>query len=362
MNVLLFMPGTLGDTMVCLPALRALSRHYGPQTKFIVLHERWPHIKYGPQDILETAFMPVSFLSYPFMESIWGKLVSYTSLLREIRKRRFNAVVNLTISSRPRLAILRDRLFFGMAQISSLIGFHNLPNSLLVSKNASNRPVAWMHEAIARLKRLEEDGVDTSIDSNLEQVFWDIPTFLADRARIWLVENRVPLNRPLIAIAPGCKQSANQWPLERFEIMGQMILERYPVGLVVVGGSAETEVGRLLVGRWGAAINAAGALSVVETAGLISLCRFVIGLDTGTIHIAGAIGTPCVAIYGCRNLSGRWLPLGKGHRIIKVNVPCEGCGYVDCPLPTHLCMKNIHVDMVLKEVTEMCIDVGIKQR
>ena len=271
-------------------------------------------------------------------------------------------MVNLTISSRPRFAILRDKFFFRMAQISSLIGFHHLPYNRLISKNASNNSTTWMHEATARLKRLEEDGIDILIESDQEQVFWEIPTFLEARSKSWLAENGAPLDRPLIAIAPGCKQSVKQWPLERFEILGLKILEKYSAELVVIGGPAESETGRFLIGKWGAGVNAAGALSVAETAGLLSLCRFLIGLDTGTTHIAGAIGKPCVAIYGCHTLSGRWFPLGKCHRIIRANVSCEGCGYVDCPLPNHLCMDNIQIDRVLSEVSEICAETGIKER
>ena len=80
-----------------------------------------------------------------------------------------------------------------------------------------------------------------------------------------------------------------------------------------------------------------------------------VGLDTGTTHLAAAQGVPCVALYGCREEPGLFYTLGVGHTILRHSVPCAGCRLImqPCPVAGHPCMTGISVDAAWDAVEEM---------
>jgi ADP-heptose:LPS heptosyltransferase len=353
-NILLFMPGTIGDTIVSLPALRAVFRHFGPEANYFVIHETWDHINYGPRDIL-CGFPEIKgYLTYAFKKRPWRRSFSYLGLLAKLGRKKYDVVVNLCISSRPFLSTLRDRLFFRLAGVNRLIGFHAYPREILYPRDEYGAPKEVLSEHIMRLKRLAEEGIDTRLESDMKQTFLDVQPKADSLVRDWLYRNRQRPELPMVAVCPGCKQPANQWPLSRFKEIGRNLLKERKLELVVIGGKNEEKTGEQLIGEWGGGINGAGKFDLSGSMALIKQCSFVIGLDTGTTHVSGAIGTPCVAIYGCRNFPGRWLPSGDGHKIIKQNVPCEGCGLSECNIEGHPCMSNIRVEDVYRIVESMC--------
>jgi ADP-heptose:LPS heptosyltransferase len=116
-------------------------------------------------------------------------------------------------------------------------------------------------------------------------------------------------------------------------------------------------MGNTLVRSWGGGSNAAGQFSVAETAALLTLCDEYIGLDTGTTHLAAAVGRPSFAIYGEKNNPGHWFPLGDGHSVLWHRVECAGCRAFECPVSGHPCISGITVEAVWSQyqnyVTQM---------
>lgn len=97
---------------------------------------------------------------------------------------------------------------------------------------------------------------------------------------------------------------------------------------------------------------------------MLSQCAFIIGLDTGTTHLAAALGTPCVALYGERENPGRWEPLGEGHIVLRKKMPCAGCRLIEtpCPMAGHPCMMEIDVEAVWQAVLQMEIRLAERQQ
>ncbi len=111
-------------------------------------------------------------------------------------------------------------------------------------------------------------------------------------------------------------------------------------------------MGERLVGAWGQGINAAGAFSVLESAALFESCAFMVGLDTGSTHLAAAVGTRCVILQGGRAFPGNWDPIGDQLTILRFPVPCTGCGLVECVVSQHPCMRGLGVDTVWKAIVD----------
>ena len=97
-------------------------------------------------------------------------------------------------------------------------------------------------------------------------------------------------------------------------------------------------------------INLCGALTPRESAACFARARLFLGLDSGPMHLAAAVGTPCVAIFAARNIPRVWFPHGDRHRVLYHEVDCMGCGLETCVVEKKKCLMSITVDEVVGAV------------
>jgi heptosyltransferase-3 len=69
-----------------------------------------------------------------------------------------------------------------------------------------------------------------------------------------------------------------------------------------------------------------------------------LGPDSGPMHLAACVGTPCVIAFSARGLPGVWFPAGGGHEIVLRNVSCSGCNLETCIVEGRRCLTSIAVD------------------
>jgi len=94
-------------------------------------------------------------------------------------------------------------------------------------------------------------------------------------------------------------------------------------------------------------INLGGRTSLSELAYLYKKARFVITTDSGPMHLAAAVGTPVIALFGPTD-PARTGPYGEGHTIVREELPCSPCFLKKCP--TKKCMKEILPEQVFAVV------------
>jgi heptosyltransferase-2 len=160
---------------------------------------------------------------------------------------------------------------------------------------------------------------------------------------------------------PGAEYGpAKRWPMERFAQAAIEIQKRTPCGWLIFGGKADVETGRALAEKIRAAAGADAAKSVVCLAGEthlrelcagLAVCRVLLTNDTGPMHLAAAVGTPVVAIFGstCPELTGPGLPGSERHVILRGNAPCAPCYLRQCPIDFR-CMTGIPVEAAVRAV------------
>ncbi|MBV6520487.1 MAG: ADP-heptose--LPS heptosyltransferase 2 [Gemmatimonadaceae bacterium] len=170
-----------------------------------------------------------------------------------------------------------------------------------------------------------------------------------DRARVseLLVREASPGGEPLIALAPGSVWATKRWPYyldlaRRLTSAGQ---------LVVVGGAADRDIARAIVdATFGAAIDATGCLSLLQSAELIGRCALLITNDSAPQHLASAMRTPTVAIFGSTVPALGFGPLAPQSAIVEhLGLDCRPCnahGPVQCPLGHWRCMRDLDADRV----------------
>ena len=349
-KVLVYLFGSLGDSIVAIPALRAVRRNF-PDAEIVLLQ----NFASG-NIVLASQVIPPDlvgrYLSYNSTAGRIKKAGGFYRLWNELRREHFDAAVYLVISERPAKAVARDRMFFRSAGIKSLYGFHPVPTNELYPFDSEGRPLRSVHEAEFKLKRLERDGIMTLPEFDLRTPLFDLTVEELEKTDQRLAQQRLRRSAPLVSIAPGCKTAANTWPAEHFIELGRRLIAETGCEIIVTGGKPDVGLGEKLTSAWGEGINTAGELTVRQSAALLARCSFHIGLDTGTTHLAAAVGTRCFAIYGERNNPGLWYPLGSGHTILYHPVACAACRLPACPVPGHPCMNGVSVDTAWKHLQE----------
>lgn len=352
-RILVHQIGQLGDTIVSIPAIRAIREYFGPSARIHILHD----VQGGglvTSDMVLASTGVDDFIPYPFSRSSVGKIRGAARLWYLLRGMRFDAVVSVLPSDRPAKSLKRDRLFFRLCGISRIIGFDAIPHDTVHPCDHSGRATATSHEAVFRLERLHAHGILRSNNGYFRLPMVTVDPRQSKAASEWLRARRRHPEFDLIAICPGCKKSANAWPTDRFVEIGRRMLAGSHAELIVMGGPAERGMAEEVIAQWGGeGLLAAGEFSVTGSAAVLEHCKLMIGLDTGTTHLAAAVGVPCLVIQSANSSPGHWDPLGEGHSIIRHSVPCAGCLHHDCPVEGHPCMRDITVDEVWESVQQV---------
>jgi len=328
--VLVYRIGSLGDTLVSVPALRA-TRAAFPGARITLLCDRQVGQSYVlASDLLKDSGLVDDVILYPIDHSWRGRLlrpVAMAGLFINLRRRRFGALVYLAPSNRPPESIARDRRFFGAAGIPRLIGFRGFP--VWPEARPAEGFGAVAHEIDNLLARLGAEGLEVPARGDADP---RLPA--SERARASFDAWRAGLaddgGRRWISIGPGAKQPANLWPIERYEEVVRALVSRYDVWPVVFGGPHDLEDARRIVAACGRGHIGAGALAPPAAIHAMARCALHVGNDTGTMHMAAAAGIRCVGIYSSRNLPGLWWPYGRGHRVLRTPIECENCELQAC--------------------------------
>lgn len=133
---------------------------------------------------------------------------------------------------------------------------------------------------------------------------------------------------PVVGIFPGGAASSRRWAPERFAELVRA-LDREGVRTVVFGGSSERELTRVAAAE--IAFDAAGRTDLPLLAAGLASCDILVTNDSGPMHLASAVGTPVLALFGAGN-PVRTGPLGPGHRVVRrADLPCVPCVRNTCP-------------------------------
>jgi heptosyltransferase III len=124
---------------------------------------------------------------------------------------------------------------------------------------------------------------------------------------------------------------------------------------VLCGAPEEWEVSDYVSKGWEATaklpvLNLCGKLSPRESAAVLERAQLFIGHDSGPGHLAAAVRTPCVSVFGSHCLPGVWFPYGKRNRILYHLVDCAGCRLKTCIEQKKKCILSITVDEVMTQI------------
>ncbi len=177
------------------------------------------------------------------------------------------------------------------------------------------------HEAERYLALARALSIDPKLISRVARMEFYPPDAARTAIAARLVEEAEWLGDvPLVVLHPGggwnplVRQEEKQWPVERFVRLGNYLARQYKAQVVLVGAPADAPLAATVAGLISVPVlNLAGSLTLGELGALCELADLYVGNDTGSTHIAAAVGCPTLAIFGPSDpaLSGPYMPHGR---------------------------------------------------
>ncbi|MEI7733222.1 MAG: lipopolysaccharide heptosyltransferase II [Verrucomicrobiota bacterium] len=163
----------------------------------------------------------------------------------------------------------------------------------------------------------------------------------------------------VLGMVPGAEYGpAKRWPAERFVEVVRRMNQTRPCRWVIFGGGGDAEIAAQIASQLTASgvhcANLAGATSLRELCAGLKTCCAVLTNDTGPMHVAAAVGTPVVALFGSTSpeLTAPGLPGDTRHRLLQGRVVCSPCFLRECPVDFR-CMTSITVETVINALREL---------
>ncbi len=337
-NILLIRLSSLGDIVLTSPAIRAVRQHFPEAHISMLVGKQFADLLTANPHLDE-----VITFDRKAGNKDTGQMRRVIRLLRE---RRFDLVIDFQRK-------FRTSLLGYLSGAKCRVGYHQ-PNGMLCTvrvPDRSNRAVrAGRMSSAPAIDRyfalLHPIGVEAT-DKTLE-------LFIKDEDRAFsheiMATKGIAADRPKVGLFPGAAWKLREWMPDRFAAIGDRAAQQFDAQVLLFGGPHEGElvqqVGDLMTT---AAIPLAGTLGLRQLAALIERCDLFVTNDTGPMHIAAAMQTPTVALFGPGDHI-RFQPLDPIHTTIRHHVPCNPCKQFTNKCKNNICMKLITVDEVWETV------------
>ena len=307
-----------------------------------------------PQSYLSLLIRPLVadlMITHPYVDEIiidskrrgLNCLPSFWKSVSEIRQSGFDLAVVLHPTS------FRNALIPFLAGIPERIGSNVSGRGILLTKTCSDR--TDLHEVHRYLRVLELIGIH---ESNAKLEFWHRD---ADRhaARQILATHGISPKENLIGVNLGTTWLTKRWSLENFAEVITQVQRRFDARILLTGSPAEIPLDEALAGITKIEIiNLIGKTTLMQLGALIERCALYLTCDSGPMHIAAAVGTPTVALFGPTSPI-RHGPYGANHEVIEKPVECRPCYKRKCQRKDqpHLCMTEIDPNEVVAQILKV---------
>jgi ADP-heptose:LPS heptosyltransferase len=316
-NILVLQLARLGDLVQTWPLLTRLRQAYpGARLTLLTDHRLLPLQAAGPEvdEVLGFDFLRLGSLAAADWPGAYHLMANF---LKGLQSRHFDQVFNLNFS---RLSLLLTHLLDVQAK-----GY--LPAA--GGREFSREPwLAWIYSLVhaRRFNRFHLTDVFRHLAP--EPV---VPAAVPPPAAF-------SGGGPVIALQLATRHVRRTWPLEHFTRLAEYLVTRLSARVLLLGTKAERSLGEKLRAALPQAlrervVNLQGETGLAELAGQLQQTHLVVSGDTGTLHLAAALGVPTVALFLGPALCFETGPYGSGHYVLQAEPPCHPCAEAASPCP-----------------------------
>ncbi len=338
-KILVVRTDRIGDVVLTTPIFKALRENY-PQAHIAAM------VSPRTKEILEGSPYIDEIIVYDKDKHHKG-IAAFWKFILGLKNKRFDLAIVLHTKKRMNLITF-------LANIPRRIGFAEKGkfSLLLTDRLKDTRPLGLKHEADYCLDVLKELGLKISerklhVPLKKEALDW------ADKV---LAENGINKGDKIVAIHPGASCPSKRWFKDRFVALADKLAHDYGFKIIIISGLKDiaiaNDIGKSSKHK---IVNLAGKISLAQTAAILKQVNIFISNDSGPVHIASAVGTPVISIFG-RNQPGlsplRWGPLGERDKYLHKPAGCSICLAHKC-VKGFDCLKAITVEDVLGAVDKI---------
>ena len=330
MKILLTRTDRIGDVVLSTPAIKAARDKY--PDAYIAFMVR-PYAR----DIVD---------GNPYLDEVivydkYGKhksLIKTISFALSLKKKKFDLCLMLHPTNRV-------HLIAHLAGIKRRVGYDRKCAFFLTEKIPHKKQEGKRHESDYTLDLLRAIGAEPKD----KELFVPVKANDAKRIDDIFFENHIGDKVPVVAVNPGASCVSKRWASERFAEVCERLAENEKARIIIISDEKNKSLAyRLAESMRHEPVNLAGKTTVGELAALLAKANLFISNDSGPVHVACAVGTPVISIFGRKDAGlspRRWGPTSKKSITLHKDVGCKICLAHDCPL-NFKCLDAITVDEV----------------
>jgi len=340
-EVLVLRLDRIGDVLMSLPALADL-RAALPAARIRLAVGRWSEEVAHAAPMDELLVWSAPWVGRPQegaegLRSLWAKA-------RALRAARLDLALDLQ-------GDVRSNLLLRATGARHRVGYANTGGGyLLTGVVPLDETVSWVEQnrrAVATAVGAAPGSASVAILDEADRAF----------ARSFLEKEGLLHRRPLVAIHPSGGRRVKQWDVERWAAVASRLQRELGATVLVTGSAADTPLAASLT-REGA-IDVTGRLDLREMLAVLGALDLFLSPDTGPMHMACAVGTPSVSVFGPSDPARYFSGLGPRHVVVRHDLWCSPCNLIrrppaECAGPeAPECLRLVTVDEVFTQAARL---------
>jgi heptosyltransferase II len=328
----------VGDSILTIPALEAL-RRARPEAEITLTVRPWV------RELFEESAAVDHIHIYDRSNQHHGWR-GRSRLISELARERYDLAILFPNSFESAYLAWR-------AGIPERIGYATDGRSLLLTRRFNVPPeVLIQHQTRYYLELLRQAGYISEVPSQ-PAISLEISRERLQQARQRLSSKGVSEGKPLVGMNPGAFYgTAKRWPPNRYAALADRCIDALGADVLIFGSASERTTAECIAQEMRHTPKIfSGETTLGELAALLKYCSVFVTNDSGPMHLAAAVGTRTLAIFGPTDACAT-APVGPHARIIKHPVSCSPCLLRECPLD-HRCMTGISVEDVYHAAADL---------
>jgi len=316
-SILLIQLGDIGDVVYTLPCARALKENFPGATVVMAVQHKAKDLVIGSPWVDQV--LAVDKSRRPLLSSLRHQI----EFVRQVRGFAFDLAIDLRTGSRGAILALlsgaRQRL--GRYTPVSHWWRGKFFTHLVLPQGRFNQAIAEYY-----LDTISAYGISTI---NLNPVITSTPVQQEAVASL-LHREGVPVDRPLLVIQPFSLWSYKEWSPAKFVALIRTLQEEFPLSVALTGSPSEESRSQEIADQGGGRVfNLVGKTTLALLPAVLQQASLFLGVDSAGLHIAAAVGTPTVGLYG-PSPAEIWAPKGLRHQVITKQLACVPCKETGC--------------------------------
>ena len=340
-KVLLIQLGDIGDVVWATPTFRAVKETCPGAAVSVLLRGGFGSLLQADPSV-QKIFEVEQYKGNPIK-----KITQQIQFVRTLRNERFDLVFDLRSDDRGAFMSFLSGAPIRATLIYSEIHWRNRLFTHLIDPPASEKRIYGAAEQSLRLVR--EFGI--APQDAVPKLHVSPET--SEKVKRLLEREGVTTANRWITLNPFSRWRYKEWGYEKWIRVIDWLWEEHGISTVIVGASDEVNRSITIVRQCkGRVYNLTGRTTLDELAGVLRLSSLHVGVDSAAPHIASAVGTPTITIYGPSDWRD-WAPVGEMHRVVTPDRDCFPCYQKGCDgKGISACLEELSVERVRRVIQE----------